>query len=120
MAVRVNADGSVDTGFGSSGFVFTDFGGEYDRFRAVAVQPDGKIVIAGSKWVSGENDKIALARLLIDGSFDGDFGEGGKSVAELTGDGDDSPNALLIQPDGRILIGGERLASALLMARFWQ
>jgi len=120
MAVRVNADGSVDTDFGDSGFVFTDFGGEYDRFRAVAVQQDGKIVIAGSKWVSGEDDEVALVRLLADGSFDDDFGDDGKSVVQLAGDGDDSPNALLIQPDGRILIGGERLANALLMARFWQ
>ena len=119
MAVLVNADGSVDTDFGDSGFVFTDFGGEYDRFSAVAVQQDGKIVLAGSKWISGESEKISLVRLMPDGSFDGDFSDGGMTVAELDG-GDDYPKTLLIQPDGRILIGGGRWSQALLMTRFWQ
>ena len=119
MAVRVNPDGSVDESFGSSGFVFTDFGGERDRFVAAAIQPDGKIVIAGVKRVVGENDKIAMVRLLDDGRFDYDFGDIGKSVVEFAGNGKDIPNTLLIQPDGRILVGGERLGRALLMTRFW-
>jgi len=119
MAVRLNSDGSVDEGFGSSGFVFTDFGGETDRFTAVAIQPDGKVVIAGEKRTLGENYKIALVRLLAGGEFDNDFGNVGKSVVEFSGDGMDGPNTLLIQSDGRILVGGERLGRALLMTRFW-
>ena len=60
---RYNPDGSLDTGFGSAGKVTTDFGGIDDAF-SVALQPDGKIVVAGRSYVAGD-DNFAVARYLV-------------------------------------------------------
>ena len=45
--VRYNADGSLDTGFGASGIVMTDFANSFDEAYSVTVQSDGKILVAG-------------------------------------------------------------------------
>jgi uncharacterized delta-60 repeat protein len=58
---RYNADGSLDAGFGSGGTVTTDFG-DWDRAPAVAIQADGKIVVAGTTGGFYGPDDIALAR----------------------------------------------------------
>ncbi|MGW0393307.1 calcium-binding protein [Streptomyces sp. NPDC003042] len=56
---RYHTDGSLDTGFGTGGLVHTDFGlGAWDEGRAVAVQPDGKIVASGM----GYGDNFVVAR----------------------------------------------------------
>jgi len=59
--VRFNVDGSVDTFFGSSGVVTTDFFGNYDYPHALVVQPDGKIVLAGNAS-DGINSNFAIVR----------------------------------------------------------
>ena len=59
---RYNPDGSLDDSFGTGGRVLTDFGSSADdEARAVALQSDGKIVVAGVASVSGGND-FATAR----------------------------------------------------------
>src|SRR6266536_6144139 len=65
---RYNADGSLDTSFGSGGKVTTDFG-VFDAATAVAIQRDGKIVATGSTFSSGFQ-QFALARYNADGSLD--------------------------------------------------
>jgi uncharacterized delta-60 repeat protein len=70
---RYNPDGSLDPGFGSGGKVTTDFDGHWDEAYAVAVQSDGKIVVAGTS--TGD---FALARYNTDGSLDAGFNSGGK------------------------------------------
>lgn len=103
---RYNTDGTLDSGFGGGdGRVFTDFGGP-DEARAVAVQPDGKIVAAGSA-----GGQVALARYNADGSPDTGFGGGDGQVStdpapglpEEGGDG----RALALQSDGKIVVGGQ-------------
>ena len=60
--VRYKDDGSLDTGFGGDGIVTTDFAGEGDEANAVAVQPDGKIVVAGlPRAVADRPTDFALA-----------------------------------------------------------
>ncbi|MFD7443579.1 calcium-binding protein [Streptomyces sp. NPDC059909] len=54
---RYNTDGSLDAGFGAGGRVTTDFETFYDEAHAVAVQPDGKIVVSGNG-----SDNHAVAR----------------------------------------------------------
>ncbi|MCA1846848.1 MAG: hypothetical protein LC792_27360, partial [Actinobacteria bacterium] len=73
--IRRLPDGTPDTAFGWSGTAFVDFGG-YDTARAVAVQPDGKIVVAGATGCS-----VAVVRLKRDGSLDTGFGNAGKVTA---------------------------------------
>ncbi len=74
--VRLNADGSLDTGFGNSG-------GTVERF---VVQPDGKLIVSGS---------IGFKRLNSNGTVDSSF------VPPIDGDN----SALLLQPDGKVIVG---------------
>ena len=62
--------GMLDPGFGSGGKVLTDFGSSDDLAEAVALQPDGKIVVAGLSAVNGDTYATALARYNSDGSLD--------------------------------------------------
>ncbi|WP_329342860.1 calcium-binding protein [Streptomyces sp. NBC_00663] len=103
---RYNTDGTLDTGFGGGdGRVFTDFGAP-DEARDVAVQPDGKIVAVGTG-----GGQVAVARYNADGTPDASFGGGDGQVStdpapesqEEGGDG----RALALQPDGKIVVGGE-------------
>lgn len=103
--VRLNRDGTPDPGFDGDGKVITDVSGS-DVAYAVAVQPDGKIVVAGSATVSGSGRDFVLARYNPDGSLDSSFDGDGKVVTAFSSDSDQA-YALLIQPDGKILAGGE-------------
>ncbi|MBI5716438.1 MAG: hypothetical protein HZC37_01980 [Burkholderiales bacterium] len=104
--VRLNADGNLDTGFGSNGVVRTDIGPHDDIPRAVALQADGKIVVAGQ--ISNANPvppSFGLVRYLADGALDTGFSSGGVLRVPFFG-GLDSANDLLVQPDGRIVAAG--------------
>ena len=72
---RYNSNGSLDTSFDGDGKVTTDFFGFADRAEAVAIQPDGKIVVAGQAYTNlmGEPSRFALARYNSDGSLDTSF-----------------------------------------------
>ncbi len=95
------APGDLDPTFGEGdGMVTTDFGGA-DPGRAVTVQPNGKIVVAG-----GSGD-FALARYNQDGSLDAGFGGGdGLVTTAFPGSEGDEGNALLLQPSGRLVVAG--------------
>ncbi|MFF5971457.1 calcium-binding protein [Streptomyces sp. NPDC012769] len=97
--VRYNTDGSLDTTFSGDGMVTADFGGT-EFGNDVAVQPDGKIVAAGSGGLG-----FALLRYNADGSADAGFGTGGRTSVSFPGDGG-SANALALQPDGKIVLAG--------------
>jgi uncharacterized delta-60 repeat protein len=105
MLVRYNADGSPDTSFGGGdGWVSTDFSGGDDIAGAVALQPDGKIVVGGVSGTEKGRD-FALARYNADGSPDLSFGDAGKVTTDL-GSEWDVGRAMLIQPDGKIVLAG--------------
>ncbi len=99
------APGDLDTGFGASGKVTTPIGNGGDRGYAVAEQPDGKIVVAGSSY-NGSNRDFAVVRYNADGTLDTDFGTGGK-VTTAIGNGDDEAYSVAIQGDGKIVVAGE-------------
>jgi uncharacterized delta-60 repeat protein len=101
---RYNSDGSPDMSFGAGGIVTTDFR-TFDLVYALALQPDGKIVVAGNSWF--DTDDFAVARYNSDGSLDVSFGPGGIVTTDL-GD-NEYANAVAIQPDGRILLAGTSL-----------
>lgn len=101
--VRYNANGSLDTGFGTSGKAVTPFSNGPDRAYAIAVQPDGKIVVGGEATLSGTGLDFALVRYNTDGSLDTGFGTGGKvTTAIKAATGRDAINALALQN-----VGGE-------------
>ena len=101
---RYNSNGSLDPGFGTGGKVITSFGGT-DQASAVILQPDGKIVVAG-QTDTGVSIDFALARYLPDGSLDGAFGSGGRVTTNFTGTSDDLGAAVVLQSDGKIVVGG--------------
>ena len=102
--VRYQADGSLDLSFGFGGRVITDFLGDEDYVNAVALQRDGKIVVAG-RGREGATIYFGLARYNTEGSLDATFGSGGRLLTSFFGYGDDAL-AMAIQPDGKIIAGG--------------
>ena len=107
--VRYNPNGSLDTSFGNGGIVTTTFP-EGSYASDVALQPDGKIIAAGTVFVDfiiGEssNTDFALARYNPDGTPDATFGSGGQVSTDFLGFEDDA-FSVLIQPDGKIVAVG--------------
>jgi uncharacterized delta-60 repeat protein len=97
---RYNADGSLDPSFGAGGKVTTDFGG-VDSADAVAIQTDGRIVVAGT---GGHGFHFAVARYNRDGKLDASFGAGG--MVTTTFATVDFGNAVDLQRDGKIVVAG--------------
>ena len=108
-AVRLNADGTPDTSFDGDGIATMDFSSGSDDFgEDVAVEPGGKLVIAGLTGASGNptTNDFALARLNADGTPDTSFGSGGKVTTHF-GAGSDSAYAVVVGEDGKIVAGGK-------------
>lgn len=112
MLARFLADGTPDTAFGVGGVVTTDFDGEsWDEARALALQPDGSILLGGSTnpgnspGVLFGADQLALARYTPQGTLDGTFGSGGKVVLD-GGTMVEAIRALALGPDGTIVAAG--------------
>ncbi len=103
--VRYDADGELDTDFGEDGWTTTEVGSAGDFGRAVAVQPDGKIVVAGNSY-NGSNQDVAVVRYDAGGDLDTGFGTGGK-VTTAIGSGNDYGRAVALQSDGKIVVAGE-------------
>ncbi|MEW6130018.1 MAG: hypothetical protein AB1757_23485 [Acidobacteriota bacterium] len=109
---RFNADGSLDTTFGNSGLVVTDFFGNVDGAFAADILPSGKIVAAGTALRNSDRDSadFALIRYNPDGSLDNSFGINGKATADFAYRAD-LAYALLLQPDGKaIALGSARVS----------
>ena len=100
--VRYNADGSLDGTFGTGGIVTTPIGAG-DNALGVALQADGKIVVAG--YSSLTSIEPALARYNTDGSLDATFGTGGIVTVPL-GPGTDTLSKVAIEADGKIVAAG--------------
>ena len=103
VLVRVTTDGILDTSFGTGGKVLIDFGLP-SHSHSVAVQSDGNIVVTGETYTTADGGLFATARVLPNGAFDTSFGTGGK-VTQTLGSGANA-HALVLQADGRILLGG--------------
>jgi len=105
--VRYNADGTLDNSFGTDGKVTTNLGAGENYGQSVAIQPNGKIVVAGASG-SGPNYDFALARYNADGTLDNGFGTDGKVTTDF-GTGPDFGKGVAIQPDGKIVVAGESI-----------
>ena len=102
---RYNSDGSLDSTFGGDGRVTTDFTSYPDDALALAIQIDGKIVVAGGAGFGAPNEKFALARYNADGSLDTTFSGDGKRITDFTSH-PDVAFAMVLQADGKIVVGG--------------
>ena len=101
---RFTRTGAPDPSFGTGGSRAIDLGGSTEMAKGVAIQPDGKIVVAG--FVNLNNVIYAMAaRLTPNGAPDPSFGAGG--ITMLAPGGDNAAQAIAIQPDGKIVMAGE-------------
>lgn len=99
--VRYNTDGSLDTSFSGTGIVTTQVGG-YPS--SLAIQSDGKIVVAGSVGNASNHDFVVI-RYNADGSLDTSFNGTGIVITSI-GNSHDRANSVAIQPDGKIVVTG--------------
>ena len=99
--VRFNANGSLDTTFGTGGKVTTAFGPDDNYITNLTLQPDGKILAVGYTL----NEDMSLARYNPDGSLDASFGNGGIVLTDIDGSYDYA-YAVAVQNDAKIVIAG--------------
>ena len=120
LVVRFNTDGTLDTSFGTNGAVVTDYSGQDESAFAIAVQTDGKILVAGGLFDLTPSSNILgfkIVRYLSNGTLDPSFGTAGK-VYESFDDLGGTPQSMIIQPDDRIVVAGTDDNSMLFVARF--
>jgi uncharacterized delta-60 repeat protein len=109
VLLRLNANGALDrTWGGGDGEIVADLGATEEP-DDIVVQPDGKIVVAGTQ---GSN--IIVARLNVNGTPDSGFGTGGLATAALPGGG----KSLVLQANGRIVAVGSDSNNHVAVARF--
>lgn len=109
IVARYNANGSLDKRFGKNGKITTDFFRNVDSISAIAIQPDGRIVVAGFAQLGGQGGTprvFALARYRNDGTPDTSFGNGGALTTSFGGGNFAAVSAVMLQPDGKIIVAG--------------
>jgi uncharacterized delta-60 repeat protein len=100
---RYRPGGRLDPSFGRDGKVLTSFSAtKGSDAKAVAIQPDGKIVVVGDAYGATANFAVA-ARYKPDGSLDRSFGTGGRVVTQV-GEGSNNVTAMVVQPDGKVVV----------------
>ena len=115
LFLRYNGDGSPDGSFGDAGKVYTNLQpGSEGWWKAVALQPDGRIVAAGV--VGGIADHAAIARFLPGGSPDNTFGTNGIVVLRFS-DAGDTANGVAVDASGRSTVAGTTSAGDIALAR---
>jgi uncharacterized delta-60 repeat protein len=106
MILRYNSDGSLDSSFGKGGVVTYKGLSDADGWgRAVAIQPDGRIVMVGVSYTTKKCDVVTV-RYNADGSLDKGFGEGGVAPSICPPEGREWGRSVAIQPDGKIIVAG--------------
>ena len=114
--IRLNADGSLDTSFGTAGgrrIAFDRAGSDLrDYFYSMLVQPDGRILLVGeAAGAPADGSDMAVVRLTANGTPDPTFGSQGKALVAFNlgpvgNDRNDFAMHAALQPDGRILLVG--------------
>lgn len=104
MLYRLNVDGSLDVGFGVSGFVRVDIDGTHDNIVGIAELSDHKIIV-----VVESNHRTILLRLLPNGDFDPDFGNDGMILGVSTSD--EISSSMVLQADQKVLVTSSQLIS---------
>ncbi len=102
VIARYEADGTLDTDFGSNGLLVESIGTEADRAHSIAIRPDGKILVAGN---ADDNDHLFIASFSALGAPDAAFGTAGVASTSFEGlSGEDG--AIVLQEDGKLIYAG--------------
>ena len=102
---RYLPNGTLDSSFGIGGKVTTHFPGGNSFINTIALQPNGRILVAGQARTAATNFDFALARYTKSGALDQSFGVGGLVTTDFL-TGNDNAWSLALQPDGRIVAAG--------------
>ena len=105
VALAFGPHGSLDPTFGGDGMVFTDLTPKADVPFGLAIQDDGRIVVAGGAAQGSPDPKFALVRYERDGSLDPSLNGDGTVITNFT-PYDDGAYSVAIDPDGRIVAAG--------------
>jgi uncharacterized delta-60 repeat protein len=108
--VRYRTNGTLDPTFSGDGKVVTDFAGDDAEATSIAIQRDGKIVVAG-RAKSGSRTRAVLVRYNANGSLDTSFDDDGRVLVQVPASTTAVANAVALQPDGMIVTAGSALVS---------
>ena len=104
MLAQLLPNGNLDTSFGNNGVVLNSL--SYEFIESVTMQFDGKFLITEYNGTGGCcSANIKLIRFLEDGNFDATFGTNGIVTADFLNENNQA-NAIVVQDDGKIVIGG--------------
>jgi uncharacterized delta-60 repeat protein len=114
IMARYNPNGTLDQSFGTGGKVVPDIAGTQVEIYAMALQPDGKLLVGGAVLIGPANTdgnqgyNFAVLRFNSNGTLDSTFGVGGIATTDYSGGttNDDKIYSLAVQPDGKIVAGG--------------
>lgn len=106
LVARLLADGTLDQSFNVTGWRNLSLSEWIDRIVDIALLPDGKLLVVGNvSEAIGADYEIFALRLMPDGSYDNSFGTSGIARYDV-GTGSDFANVVVLQPDGKYIIGG--------------
>ena len=112
--LRYNSDGVLDVTFGSGGIAriaFTKSTSDSEYATALAIQPDGKVIVVGYAPIKGNTSGLAVARLNANGSPDTSFGSGGKVLFVFQNNVSAVAAGVTIQSNGYIVVAGRSNAN---------
>jgi uncharacterized delta-60 repeat protein len=102
---RLREDGTPDSSFNGNGLLTIDFNGSIDTAYAIAIQPDGKILVVGESLALGGTSNFAVARVTDLGVLDPEFDLDGRTRIDFQGE-NDAAHGVAIQADGKIVVAG--------------
>lgn len=112
LTVQPNAPGDLDSTFGDGGKVLTRITPNANTPVALRMQPDGKLYVVGYTLTSNVISNSFIIRYNANGSVDTTFGINGAIVVTFSTDPDDLFRDLVVLPNGKILVAGDRLAGS--------
>ncbi len=118
LLARYDANGARDLTFGTDGLAITDINATENEIVSVALQADGRIVAAGTALTFPTFGDYAVARYDANGVLDPTFGTGGIVTTDIVDSIFDRTQAMVIQPDGRILVAGDVALDAVVLVRY--
>jgi uncharacterized delta-60 repeat protein len=104
--VRYNVDGTLDTSFDLDGKIITSIGSYLNRAYSIAIQSEGKIIVAGDSYSDSLQYNITMARYNTNGSLDSTFDNDGISVITFGTTGAIG-KSIVIKSDGKIVVAGQ-------------
>ncbi len=104
--IRLNSNGSYDTTYGNNGKAVVTFNGNYNFFKNMTLQSDGKLLVCGKNTVdtTGNYSDFAVARFNADGTLDFDFSNDGKLTLNIRNE--DVATAIMVDATGNIIVAG--------------